>query len=191
MPRPPADRNALADAGGALLYESGIQASSVDELAAAAGVTKITLYRHFGSKDALLLQALGQRHARRQEKLERVLASAGDDWRSGILRVFDWLADWAGEPDFRGCAFVQARIEVGDRLPEVSHIALEHKREFARALLEHLERAGVEGAAEVVAQLQLLVEGATTLALLDGDAGHFRRARRAAAALLAGAGMGS
>jgi AcrR family transcriptional regulator len=184
MPRPPADRSALADAGGELLHRSGIQATSVDEVAVAAGVTKVTLYRHFGSKDALLLQALGRRHARRQGELERVLAPAHGDSGWGILRVFDWLADWVQQPDFRGCAFVQARVEVGDRVPEVSRIALGHKRAFAGALREHLAREGVEDASGLAAQLQLLIEGATTLALLDGDVVHVNRARRAAATLL-------
>jgi AcrR family transcriptional regulator len=166
------------------MHRSGIQATSVDELAEAAGVTKVTLYRHFGSKDALLLQGLEQRHARRQAELETVLASTGDDWRAGVLGVFDWLAAWARQPDFHGCAFVQARVEMGARVPQVARVASSHKRAFARALRGHLDRAGVDDAGELSAQLQLLVEGATTLALLDGRAAHFDRARRAAAVLL-------
>jgi AcrR family transcriptional regulator len=163
----------------------------MDELALEAGVTKVTLYRHFGSKDALLLQALEQRHLRRQSELERVLASAGDDWRAGLLAMFDWLADWVRRPGFRGCAFVQAEVEVGERVADVHLLALRHKREFARALREHLEGTDVDQAAELGAQLQLLVEGATALALLDGDVEHVHRARRAAAVLLDGAGDGS
>jgi AcrR family transcriptional regulator len=186
MGRPPADRDALADVGGDLLHRSGVRATSLEAVAAEAGVTKVTLYRHFGSKDALLVQALERHHARRQAGLERTLSETADDWRSAVLGVFDWLAEWVDRPDFRGCAFIQAYVEVGAGLPEVRDLALRHKRTFAATLRERLESAAIEGAEEVAARLQLLVEGATALALLDGDVAHVQRARSAAADLLDG-----
>ncbi len=183
MPRPPADRRALAAAAGARLHLGGIQATSVNELAADAGVTKLTLYRHFGSKSELLAQALEQRHKDRHAELVELLADAAD-WRQGTLAVFDWLHAWLSEPAFCGCAFVQATVEIGRREPRVRDIAARHKARFGRALCDHLAHAGIEKPEEVAGQLQLLVEGATALACIDGDAEHARRARHAAVALL-------
>jgi AcrR family transcriptional regulator len=165
------------------LHRDGIQATSVDELAADAGVTKLTLYRHFGSKDELLAQALEQRHEERHAELETLLASASD-WRQSVAALFDWLHAWSGEPGFRGCAFVQATVEAGNRQPRVRQIAAQHKARFAQALRQQLDAAGFAEPEELAGQVQLLVEGATALTFIDGDAGHARRAQRAATTLL-------
>jgi Transcriptional regulator LmrA/YxaF-like, C-terminal domain len=132
----------------------------------------------------LLVRALERRREHRQARLEDALRSRPDDWREAVLAVFDWIADWIAERDFHGCAFVQATVEVGEGAPKVRALARSHKREFARALREHLERAGVSDAAELAVQLQLLVEGATTLAHVEGAADQALAARRAAATLL-------
>jgi AcrR family transcriptional regulator len=181
--RPPADHRALAAAAGARLHRDGIQATSVDELAAEAGVTKLTLYRHFGSKDELLAQALEQRHEERHAQLVALLAGASH-WRQAVAALFDWLYAWSGEPGFRGCAFVQATVEVGNREPRVRQIAAQHKARFGQALREQLDAAGFAEPEELAGQVQLLVEGATALTFIDGDAGHVRRAQRAATTVL-------
>ncbi len=83
-----------------------------------------------------------------------------------------------------GCAFVQATVEVGNREPLVCEIALRHKARFADALKHHLCDAGFARPEDVASQIQLLAEGATTLAAIGGDAEHARRAERAAMVLL-------
>ncbi len=168
------------------MHRDGIRATSVDALAVEAGVTKVTLYRHFGTKSELLEQALEQRHEERHAQLAALLTGAGDS-RQGVAAVFDWLHAWFGEPGFRGCAFVQARVEVGDREPRVRQITAQHKAQFAQVLREQFDAAGFADPDELAGQVQLLVEGATVLALVDADAGHARRAQRAAATLLEGA----
>ena len=165
------------------MHRDGIQSTSVDELAADAGVSKLTLYRHFGSKDELLAQALEQRHEDRHAQLVALLNDAVDG-KQAVGALFDWLHAWLSEPEFRGCAFVQATVEVGGRQPRVREIAAQHKARFAQALRDRLDMAGFGEPEELACQVQLLVEGATALAFVDGNAEHARRGQRAALALL-------
>ena len=165
------------------MYATGIQATTVDELAEEAGVSKLTLYRHFGSKDALLAEALRQRAEERHAELVAVLSESAD-WRRGVRAVFDWLHAWLSEDTFRGCAFVQAAVELGERQAAVRAVAARHKERSAEALRSYLRGAGFAQPDELASQLQLLIEGATVLAFLDRSAAHARSAERAAFALL-------
>ena len=74
----------LLDSASALFYEDGIGATAVDDVVRAAGVSKPTLYAHFGSKAELVAAVLERRHAARAEELEAI--------EGGPLAVFDWLA---------------------------------------------------------------------------------------------------
>src|SRR5687768_15625421 len=99
-------------AAGALFYARGIQEVGMDDIRAASGVSLKRLYQLFGSKDELVtgyLQLMGRRW---DEGLTRHLAAAADP-RDKVLAVFDWLAAWFAEEDFRGCAFVNCFAELG------------------------------------------------------------------------------
>ncbi|MFI9385003.1 TetR/AcrR family transcriptional regulator [Kutzneria sp. NPDC052558] len=159
-----------------LFYERGVQQVGMDQVRAAAGVSLKRLYQLFPSKDRLVLDYLNARD-------ERWLASVGRHARGAgsVLAVFDWLAEWFAEPDFRGCAFVNTFGELGGTSEPVADIARRHKEAF-RQLIRDLA-----GDDELGDQITLLAEGAITMAAIFGTAEPAHQARKAALALLDGA----
>src|SRR5690348_8635252 len=109
----------------ALFYERGVQQVGMDQVRAAAGVSLKRLYQLFPSKERLVLDYLAARD-------ERWLSSVRDHAHNAgsVLAVFDWLAEWFAEPDFRGCAFVNSFGELGGTSEPVADIARRHKEAF-------------------------------------------------------------
>lgn len=132
---PPRER--ILETAHRLFYREGIRATGVDAVIAAAGVTKVTFYRHFPSKSELIdavltlrherwmawfTQAL-QRHARRQPVARALVAT---------------LREWLSSAGFRGCAFINAAVEWGGSDPAVLQHAAAHKQAMAAAIAQHL-----------------------------------------------------
>jgi AcrR family transcriptional regulator len=181
-----ATANRIVDSAGHLFYRNGIARVSMDDVAAEAGLTKMTLYQYFASKEALLLEALKARHADRERALEARLGSGDEAGSEQLLLVFDWLEKWLVRNQFRGCAFVNAAVEVGTTWPAVHRVALQSKLSL-RSKLDKLARAaGFRNHASLAVGFLLLIEGANTMALLQRNTGPVRQAKRAAQALLAG-----
>ena len=106
---PAATRERILDTASRVFYEKGTLAVGVNELAAEAGVSKVTLYRHFDSKEALVAAFLRRRSDRVSAWLREV--SDGLEPRDRVLALFDALGEWFKEPAFNGCALVNGAIE--------------------------------------------------------------------------------
>ncbi|MEU8433389.1 helix-turn-helix domain-containing protein [Streptomyces sp. NPDC029216] len=171
-------RSRLLDAAEALFYAEGIQAVGMDRIRAESGVPLKRLYRLFPAKDALVAAYLERRDRRWIAGLREAVTAAPVP----ALAVFDWLADWFSEPDFRGCAFLNAYGELGAGPAAVLDVVRRHKTEL-RALL-----TGISPAPELAEQLLILVEGATVVAALDPGPAPALRARAAAEQLLRAGG---
>ncbi|MEU9415601.1 TetR/AcrR family transcriptional regulator [Streptomyces sp. NPDC051577] len=169
-------RTRLLDAAEALFYAEGIQAVGMDRIRAASGVPLKRLYRVFPAKESLVTAYLERRDRRWTASLRGAVSEAPEP----ILAVFDWLADWFSEPDFRGCAFLNAYGELGTGPEAVVDVIRRHKAEL-RNLLADLAGPDREPLAD---QLLLLVEGATVVAALDPGPAPAHRAREAAATLM-------
>lgn len=123
-----------------LFYLYGIRATGVDKIIECAQVTKVTFYRHFPSKNALILAYLEYRHSRWIDWFNTTMArhmQAG----AGISALLSTLQDWADAPDFRGCAFLNATSEMGEALPDVIQVTRTHKLAVELALGVHWNRA--------------------------------------------------
>ncbi|WP_028067293.1 TetR/AcrR family transcriptional regulator [Solirubrobacter soli] len=180
---PAATRQRILDAASRVLYEKGTLAVGVNELAAEAGVSKVTLYRHFDSKDALVSAYLRARSERVSAWLREV--SQGLDARARILALFDALERWFADPAFNGCALVNGAIEARGAQTEARAIAAAHLDRYLDLLQE------LTGDGEALArQLLLLVEGARTVAFVKNDPTAARDAKAAAEALLEQAARG-
>jgi len=166
----------LLAAADRLFYARGIRAVGVDAVAAAAGVSKRTLYHHYPSKDALIAAYLTGRF--------RPVAPSDAPAREQILGYFDRLEKMVADGSFRGCPYVNAVTEIGDRRHAATGIAVqfkEQRRQWYRALLE---RVGVKSPDALATQLQILAEGAIATALVRGDPAAARAARNAAEILI-------
>src|SRR5437762_12371886 len=159
-----------------LFYTRGIRAAGVDAVAAEAGVSKRTLYNYYATKDDLIAAYLVSRF--------KHVAPSDAPAREQLLGYFDHLERAFASPGFRGCPYVNAVAELSDPKHPAAGIALqfkEQRREWFRALLERLS---AKNADTLATQLQLLVEGALSAALVRGDPALARAARAAAEVLI-------
>ena len=156
---------------------------SVDQIAQRAGITKMTIYQHFRSKDELVLECLRMRLKRREERLDEVLDKL-DSRADPLLAIFDWLEEWLDPNRFKGCSFVKAVNELSVVLPEVREIALDAKQKIRDRLTSLAQRSGRERPEELGQELAVLFEGAQSLALVECSARPAQVAKRVARLLL-------
>lgn len=114
-----------------LFYREGIRATGIDRVIAESGVTKVTFYRQFPSKNDLIRAYLEYRHQRWMTWFTDALQRHGSVSRSrGLDALVPTLGEWFRGDSFRGCAFINSVGELGGALPDVVDIARRHKREM-------------------------------------------------------------
>jgi AcrR family transcriptional regulator len=159
-----------------LFYTQGIRGVGVDAIAEEAKVSKRTLYNYYPTKDDLVAAYLTARF--------KLVPPSDAPAREQILGYFDRLERLFAEGGFRGCPYVNAVTELGDRKHAATHIAMQFKAQrlaWYRTLLERMRVAEPE---RLAMQLQLLVEGAISAVMVSNDASVARDARAAAEVLL-------
>lgn len=170
-----------------LFHREGYHSTGIDRILAESGVAKMTLYKHFKSKDELILAVLQMQHEQIDARLNQALASLPP--RTAILAVFDGLHQWLNESGFSGCLFLHAAAEFQQREHPIHRQAAEHKRglhEFFRRALTALQ---IEQTDDLAAQLQFLFEGALSMSHLYGPKRQALQAKAAAEVLLQAAGV--
>jgi AcrR family transcriptional regulator len=176
-------RERLLAAAEELFYDEGVHVVGIDRVIERAGVAKATLYSVFGSKDELVRAYLERHNLTWRERLISRITARYAEPRERLLGVFDVLGERFTEPDFRGCAFVNASAETrpGGLIEQVSDGA----RAWLVDLLTDLARqAGVADPEPLGRQLALLYHGASLSARMDRDLTAAATARAAAEALL-------
>jgi AcrR family transcriptional regulator len=114
-------RRLITDAAYESFWRSGYTRTSIDTIAARAGVTKRTLYAHFRSKDDLLSTVLQHYSMLAQQRLQRISERMPADREGVIASLFDQLADWAlRTPRWAGPRFTRLVMELAD-LPSCRH----------------------------------------------------------------------
>lgn len=178
-------RQQIIDAAYTLFYQSGFMRTGVDAIANAAGITKRTLYQHFGSKDELIGAVLEHQH---QMALERIRLWA--DCITGkpdqmVKTIFEKLTQWANETGWQGSGFTRAAVEFAD-LPghPARKAARRQKAEVERYLSEKFAAQDLDDADQLVRELLLLIEGCQTLALIHDNLDYIDAARHAALILV-------
>ena len=170
----PAER--ILAAADKLFYSQGIRAVGVDAIAEEAQVSKRTLYNHYPTKDDLVAAYLTARF--------RQVPPSDAPAREQVLGYFERLEKMFAEGGFRGCPYVNAVTELGDRKHAATHIAVQFKEQRLAWYRTLLERMGVAEPARLAMQLQLLVEGAISAVLVNNDPSVARDARAAAEVLV-------
>ncbi len=117
-----------------LFYREGIRATGIDRVIAEAGVTKVTFYRHFPSKNQLVIEFLNYRHDRWMDWFKGALERHGGRRVKGIGALVPALNEWFSDPGYRGCAFLNSVGEVGGSIPGVVEIARNHKHDMSEAI---------------------------------------------------------
>jgi len=170
-----------------LFYRQGVRAVGVDAIVASAGIAKMTLYQHFGSKDDLILAFLRRRDERWRDWLRGAVGRLAGAPKERLLAIFDALEEWFTSPEFRGCAFINTAVEIADPNHPAHRAALEHKQ-LVQAYIAALAReAGVDDSETLSRRLLILVEGAIVTAQVGTDPAPARQAREAAEVLITSA----
>lgn len=182
MQRPAHER--IRDVARELFYRQGIRAVGVDAIVAQAGATKMSLYRHFASKDALVAACLSDRVAGFWTWFDGLLARHPDDPRAQLTALFAGLAKRTTAKDFRGCPMTNAAIE----FPEPDHpgrlVAEANKHELRQRLLGLSKAAGARDPETLADGLLLLFEGCYASSQTFGPGGPAGSVDRIAATLI-------
>ncbi len=177
-------REELVETALELFQREGFHATGIDRILAAASVAKMTLYHHFRSKDELIIAALRLRDERfRNDFMKRVEGRARAP-AEALLAIFDVLAELQKRKEFRGCAFINACAEYGDRDSAIHSLAAEHKRLILAYVRKLAEAAGARDPEQLARQLCILMDGVIVTAQVSGDAEAPRSARAAAELLV-------
>jgi AcrR family transcriptional regulator len=172
------DREALLDAAERLFYGRGIQSVGMDRLRTESGLSLKRIYALYPAKQELVVAFLARRDVRWRGRLFAHARAADQP----LTAVFDWLEQWFGESDFRGCAWINAYGELGATSSAVAQAVREHKAAFRADLAGLVAAAGMGD--EVVDDLYLLIEGAIVTAGIVGETAPARQAKTAAERLL-------
>jgi len=188
MPRnPAATRARIYAAAYALFYRKGFQRTSLDDIAAKAGVTKRTLYYHVRSKDDLAGAMLAHQHGFVLAEMARWMGQAATPRRM-VDQLFDSVARWmaaAGKRHWTGSGFTRMAMELADLPGHPARIATrKHKTAVQAELARRLAECRVRRPDEVAAQLQMLLEGAMILMLIHGEVRYAKLAAAAARQLV-------
>jgi AcrR family transcriptional regulator len=183
-----AARERVLEAASRLFGREGVRAVGVDRIAAEAQVGKMTLYRHFATKDDLVVAVLEGRDGPARAALAAAMEHAGDDPVARLLAPFAMLEPWFTSRGFRGCPFMNAALELHDPDHPARAVARRHKAATRDAFAQAARAAGRDdAAAEALAdQLALLFDGAIAQAQTRDPVTVARAARAAAQVLVAG-----
>jgi AcrR family transcriptional regulator len=186
MPRPSRQtRERILEGAYRQFRQKGYTRVSMDEIAAATGVTKRTLYYHFESKDALLAAMLEAQHQLALAAFKTFGEQLFGSPQRIVDALFQDLAVWADTPRWAGSGFTRLVVELAD-LPghPARLIARRHKAMLEAQFADVLRRAGVVRARERAREIWLISEGAISLMLVHGDRRYARAAAVAAKKLL-------
>jgi AcrR family transcriptional regulator len=180
-------RRHIVETAYGLFKRAGFHATGIDRIIAESEVAKMTMYRHFPSKDGLIVEVLNWRAERFERQLDSLAESVATPGQK-IAAIFDWYESWFDSPGFHGCLFQHALAEFGDPGHPVFKAAARQKDDLKRRIREILEPAMPAARAEGFASaLLMLIEGATLLAQMGQGKAAIEDARAAAGRILAAA----
>jgi AcrR family transcriptional regulator len=175
-------RERLLTTASELFYAEGINNVGVNRIVSASKVTLATFYRHFPSKQDLVVSYLQRIHEHLVERADQYAASAqGRD----LVEAFraDVIAE-IGHPDYRGCAFINAASEFEDPQSPVRRVVAEHRQWYYERLRRAFADAGHTSPANPARHFVMLRDGAVTAGYLDSATAAQRTFKRGVDGLL-------
>jgi AcrR family transcriptional regulator len=170
-------RERILDAAYELFSRRGVRAVGIDAIIARSGVARMTLYRHFASKEELVLAYLERREERwTRGWLQAEVEARATDPAARLLAIFDVFDGWFRRDDFEGCAFINVMLESeqgDDPVRAASTAYLASIRDFVGGLARD---AGVADPAGFARTWHILMKGSIVTAG-EGDRDAARRAQ--------------
>ena len=177
-------RERLVDAATELFYADGLRAVSVDKVIDRAQTTKVTFYRHFKSKDDLVVAHLERRAELERHGITAAITHAEGSADRAFQLISEALGTMACEAGFRGCPFINAAAEYPDPLSAVRRTVDEHRAWCKSAFAEIVGPLNLPDPGAVADDLMLIRDGAMVAGYLDDRdtlAASFLRSCRAVA----------
>lgn len=164
----------LIDTALILFNQFGYHATGIDLILAESGVSKATLYKHFRSKEALILAVLQLRHEQVVSKLQAKIEDNKKNQENvdpveKVLFIFDDLNEWFNSDTFFGCNFINVSAEYADPTHPINRFATKHKQVIVDIIAEQLTTEdNHEVNKQKADQIGLLIEGAIVMAHTRG-----------------------
>jgi len=153
-------REDILSAATKLFSQYGYNIVGVDLIIKESNVAKMTFYRHFPSKEALIESVL----VRRNENLQASIKNDINKLTDPIIKlktIFDWYESWIFSDDFHGCMFIKASEEFRDPTSTSRKIAQAHKDWFIGFIESILKEIGLNNANQIAIHIMILFEGLT------------------------------
>jgi len=161
-PVPPRER--ILAVARELFYRRGIHAVGVDAIAEAAGTNKMTLYRHFASKDDLVAACLRELVAEIDAEWDAIAAAHSGDPKGELAAWLQHIGQWFIREAGRGCALANAAVELPDQGHPARQVIREHKSAVRERLVKLCRDADLRDPEAVASQVFLVCEGARVAA---------------------------
>ncbi|RME99179.1 MAG: TetR family transcriptional regulator, partial [Alphaproteobacteria bacterium] len=184
-----AKRERLIETAMRLFYTQGFHATGIDTIISEAGVARMTLYKHFKSKNDLILAVLQRRDEEFRAWFKSAVDASARRPRDKLLALFDVLEDWFTgkafpEVGFAGCAFINACAEFAAADNPAHQMAAKHKRLLQDYVTNIARQARAPDPEGLAGDLMLLAEGAIVTMQVSRDAKAAQQAKRIAQRLL-------
>jgi AcrR family transcriptional regulator len=166
-----------------LFYQNGYRAIGVDTLAAESGIGKMTLYRHYPSKDDLIVAYLKDSDELFWNNFEQITKDASTP-REKLLAFFQSLQEYVKTPECYGCPFLNVATEYPEMDYPGHQIALEHKQTVQARFRQLAKEAGAKKPDVLADQLFLLMDGAYMASRMFGPKNPAKHLAEAAQTLI-------
>jgi len=170
-----------------LFQTQGINSTGVDTIVAVAGTTKMTLYKYFHSKEALILEVLNKSQSDFQGWLDSKLNLSSKKPSDKIQQLFDFIEEWVTSPNFIGMGFIKASAEFPNEENPIHQLSSKQSHEFRQFIAKLAAEASIKDADGLALQLSLLFEGAVQAEQMKRGSGAIKYAKKAAKILIDGA----
>jgi AcrR family transcriptional regulator len=183
-PAPTEARQRILDSAYELFSHRGIRAVGIDEILERAKVAKATLYRHFESKEELVLAFLDQREQLwTRDWVEKEARSRGNTPEEQLLAIFDAFDEWFHRDDFEGCSFINVLLEWADRNHPIGRASVLHLANIRTLLTTLATEAGLRDPETFAHSWHILMKG-SIVAAGEGDQDAAKRAKAMGRALI-------
>jgi AcrR family transcriptional regulator len=166
-----------------LFSRRGVRDVGVNELIERSGVAKATFYRHFPSKDSLVLAFLERRD--RQWTVNAIVSEArrrGNTPAEQLLAIFDVFGDWFLREDFEACSFINVLLEMGPAHP-LGQASIDYLAKIRGHVQALAEEAGLQRPEEFARSWHILMKG-SIISATEGDMQANKRAQQMAGWLI-------
>ena len=177
-------REHLIKVASSIFNQYGYHAAGVDKVIEQAGIAKTTLYRHFKTKEDLIVEVLQRVDAEYRERMRISVDNKTEIPKDKILFTFDFLTIWFTNKAFYGCPFTSAAAEYSDKKSPVFQEAKLHKKLMIAYFDELARSAELDNPALIAEQINILHEGAISVAHVAQDYKAAEKAKEVAKKLL-------